>query len=199
MPKLLGRWPPLSAEFCPELDDYTDVFRSICKEMLSLRSGQISRIANALHTLPLLFLPRLARQSAALATRLRVSEQLSLFVAFPLRSCQSPVANRPMPQDQIMKISEHIRSNRNEDGSVVLDVLRGKMYGLNPVASRILELLGQGLDETQVKAELSRQFSVDVDTIDKDVDEFLLKLAALGVLVFGESAPASKTNQSKSR
>ena len=97
-----------------------------------------------------------------------------------------------------MKISEHIRSNRNEDGSVVLDVLRGKMYGLNPVASRILELLGQGLDETQVKAELSRQFSVDLDTIDKDVDEFLLKLAALEVIVFGESPSVSKTNQSKS-
>jgi Coenzyme PQQ synthesis protein D (PqqD) len=99
----------------------------------------------------------------------------------------------------MIKILEHIRSNQNEDGSVVLDVCRGKMYSLNPVASRILELLSQGLDEAQIKSEISRQFSVAMDIIDKDVDEFLLKLADLKVISFGESASLSKSYQLKSR
>ena len=98
-----------------------------------------------------------------------------------------------------MKIHEHIRSNRSDDGSVVLDVLRGKMYSLNPVASQILQLLGQGLDKTQIKSEISRRFSVEVDIIDKDVDEFLSKLAELEVIASRDDAPLSKNNQSKSQ
>jgi Coenzyme PQQ synthesis protein D (PqqD) len=98
-----------------------------------------------------------------------------------------------------MKIHEHIRSNRNQDGSVVLDVLRGKMYGLNPVASQILQLLGQGLDETQIKSEISRRFSVDADIVDKDVHEFLSKLAELEVIASRDGAPLSKVNQAKSQ
>src|SRR6266478_3988464 len=114
---------------------------------------------------------------------------LSLSVAANL-----PLQSRPKDAEHlVMKIHEHIRSNRNEDGSVVLDVLRGKMYGLNPVASHILQLLGQGLDETQIKSEISRQFSADADTIDKDVDEFLSKLAELEVIASRDFAPLSKT------
>jgi hypothetical protein len=96
-----------------------------------------------------------------------------------------------------MKIHEHIRSSRNDDGSVVLDVCRGTMYGLNPVGSQILELLGQGLDEPQIKSEISRRFSVDLVIVDRDVDEFLSKLAELGVIVSRSGAPFSKANQPK--
>jgi hypothetical protein len=99
----------------------------------------------------------------------------------------------------IMKIDEHIRSSRNDDGSVVLDVRRGKMYGLNPVASQILELLGQGFDETQIKSEISRRFSVELVTVDKDVDEFLSKLAELGVIVSRDGFLFSKANQPKTK
>ena len=95
----------------------------------------------------------------------------------------------------MMKIHQHIRSTRNDDGSVVLDVRRGKMYGLNPVASQILELLGQGLDEAQIKSKISRRFCVDLITVDKDVDEFLSKLAELGVIVSQDGAFFLKANQ----
>ena len=98
-----------------------------------------------------------------------------------------------------MKIHEHIRSSRNDDGSVVLDVCRGTMYGLNPVASQVFELLGQGLDAARIKSEISRRFSVDLAIVDRDVDEFLSRLAQLGVVVSRDGAPFSKAIQPKTR
>jgi len=98
-----------------------------------------------------------------------------------------------------MKIHEQIRFSRTDDGSVVLDVRRGKMYGLNPVASEILGLLGQGLDASQIKSEISRRFSVDLVTVDKDVDEFLSKLAELGIIVSRDGAYFLEANQPKTQ
>jgi hypothetical protein len=98
-----------------------------------------------------------------------------------------------------MKIQEHIRCSRNDDGSVVLDVRRGTMYGLNPVASQVFELLGQGLDAAQIKSEISSRFSVEMVIVDKDVDEFLSKLAQLGVVLSRDGAPFSKAKRPKTR
>jgi hypothetical protein len=77
----------------------------------------------------------------------------------------------------MVKLSEQLRSTHNQDGAVVLDVAQGKMFGLNPVGSRILELLRAGLTEIQIKAEVSREFSADIEIVRKDVDEFLVQLA----------------------
>ena len=41
------------------------------------------------------------------------------------------------------EVSTGVRSTRNEDGGIVLDIEQGQMFLLNPVATLILELVGE--------------------------------------------------------
>lgn len=75
-----------------------------------------------------------------------------------------------------MKISAQVRSTHDQDGAVVLDIRHGRMYGLNFVGSRILELLRQDYQEPQIAEEISRQFGIGLDTATSDVREFLKSL-----------------------
>jgi hypothetical protein len=77
----------------------------------------------------------------------------------------------------MIKISETVRTSYAPDGAVLLDVSQGKIYGVNPVASRILRLLAEGLDSEQIQSEISREFTRDLETVRKDVTEFLAQLA----------------------
>jgi hypothetical protein len=77
----------------------------------------------------------------------------------------------------MIKISEHLRASHNTDGAIVLDVAKGKIYGLNPVASRVLGLLALDRSPDQIAAEISREFAVDLATAHRDVEEFLGQLA----------------------
>ena len=98
-----------------------------------------------------------------------------------------------------MEIREHIRMTKCQEGGVVLDVVQGKMYGLNPVASRILELLSSGLTETQIKSEISRQFTVDIEIVDRDVDQFLHTLLELQVVSSVDGSSSTQIKESSSQ
>jgi hypothetical protein len=73
-------------------------------------------------------------------------------------------------------VSAGVRSTRNEDGGIVLDVDHGQMFRLNPVAALILESLGKGSAETEIAKEISRQYSISEETAVADVHEFLQAL-----------------------
>lgn len=75
-----------------------------------------------------------------------------------------------------MKISPQLRSTHNQDGAVVLDILHGRMFRLNLVGSRMLELLKLGREESQIADELSREFGADRETVRADLKEFLAHL-----------------------
>ncbi len=47
------------------------------------------------------------------------------------------------------------------------------MFNLNPVGSRILELLESGSSEADIVEAISREFSTSRDIVEKDVREFL--------------------------
>jgi len=91
----------------------------------------------------------------------------------------------------MLTISQYVRFSDDQDGAVLLDLAGGIIYGLNPVGSRILALLSQGLDENQIKSEISREFSVDVDVVRSDVDEFLAQLLARNLIARNGHAPRS--------
>jgi deoxyribose-phosphate aldolase len=55
----------------------------------------------------------------------------------------------------------------------VLDIHQGQMFNLNPVGSRILELLESGATEADIVQTISREFSVSRDTVEIDVREFI--------------------------
>ena len=55
----------------------------------------------------------------------------------------------------------------------MLDIHQGQMFNLNPVGSRILELLERGTSEGDIVEAISREFSASRDTVENDVRQFL--------------------------
>jgi len=73
-------------------------------------------------------------------------------------------------------ISAGVRSTRNEDGGIVLDIDHGQMFRLNPVGALILESLGNGCAEEEIAKEISREYSISEETASADIREFLQSL-----------------------
>jgi hypothetical protein len=74
------------------------------------------------------------------------------------------------------RVSETVRTTHGQDGAVVLDIRQGQIFNLNPVGSRIVELLKTGATELQIADQLSREFGVGRDVTQKDLQEFLQEL-----------------------
>jgi hypothetical protein len=76
------------------------------------------------------------------------------------------------------KVSDSIRSTHGQDGAIVLDIRQGQMFNLNLVGSRILELLESGSTDEQIVGVISREFNAGIETVQKDLVEFLEELKA---------------------
>ncbi len=74
------------------------------------------------------------------------------------------------------QVSAGVRSTRNEDGGIVLDIDHGQMFRLNPVGALILESLAKGRGETEIAKEISQQYSISEETVLPDVREFFKSL-----------------------
>jgi hypothetical protein len=71
------------------------------------------------------------------------------------------------------RVVETVRSTHGQDGAVVLDIRQGQMFNLNPVGSRILELLEKGATESAIVADISQNFGVSREVVEPDVREFI--------------------------
>jgi hypothetical protein len=76
----------------------------------------------------------------------------------------------------VYEVSTGVRSTRNEDGGIVLDIDHGQMFRLNPVGALILESLAKGSGETEIAKEIARQYCISEETAAADVREFLESL-----------------------
>jgi PqqD family protein of HPr-rel-A system len=74
-------------------------------------------------------------------------------------------------------VSDGLRTTRNEDGGIVLDVDHGQIFRLNPVGALILEFLGQGHSETEIAQKIARQYNIREEEAATDVRAFLQSLA----------------------
>lgn len=77
---------------------------------------------------------------------------------------------------------DNIRRVSSADGSIVLDLRRGAMFRVNPLGSRILDLLDKGASLLEVTEAISREFRVAPDVVRADVSDFLDSLERHGVL-----------------
>jgi hypothetical protein len=73
-------------------------------------------------------------------------------------------------------ISDSIRQTQTMDGGVLLDVRHGRMFCLNLVGAKILELLERGYDESRIADEISRDYRVSREVAHADVTEFIESL-----------------------
>ena len=89
------------------------------------------------------------------------------------------------------EVSAGVRSTRNEDGGIVLDIDHGQMFRLNPVAALILEFLGKGCAETEIAKQISRQYSISEEIAAADVREFLKSLEGHHLVQTSERGKAS--------
>jgi len=69
-------------------------------------------------------------------------------------------------------VSEGIRSTSTSDGKVLLDIHSGKMFSINAVGSKILELLEARQNEEFIAGELSRIYGMPIEVTRLDVCEF---------------------------
>ena len=82
----------------------------------------------------------------------------------------------------MFQISDTVRRTKTEDGGVLLDIHHGRIYCLNVVGSKILDLLEKGLDTVQIAAELSDAYAMDIETVSNDVLDFIRTLQEHNVL-----------------
>lgn len=80
--------------------------------------------------------------------------------------CESPM----------FRISDTIRRTETADGGVLLDVHHGRMFCLNVVGAKILELMQRGYDEAHIAEEISKVFGVNMAVASTDVHEFIENL-----------------------
>jgi hypothetical protein len=71
-----------------------------------------------------------------------------------------------------------------DDGAVLLNTDSGVYFGLDPVGSRIWELVGGpgGVAEADIVHQLTTEYAVDVERLQADVHDFLTLLEARGLL-----------------
>ncbi len=84
--------------------------------------------------------------------------------------------------------SKFIRNNnaisgRLNDELVMMDIRKGKYFSLNPVATRIWDLLGQPLSMEELCSQLTGEYDVDPGQCREEVQEYLEEMARLGLVI----------------
>lgn len=75
-----------------------------------------------------------------------------------------------------------IRRLSSDDGSVLLDLRGGKMFRVNLVGARVLDLLEQGDSKAEIARKLSDEFQLPLTEVQADVGTFVESLKSRGVL-----------------
>jgi hypothetical protein len=82
----------------------------------------------------------------------------------------------------MIRISESLATSRLDDELVLLDSRTGKYFGLNPVGSRIFELLKELGQEEAVLAALVAEYAAPAERLKADLSAFIGTLRAKGFL-----------------
>jgi Coenzyme PQQ synthesis protein D (PqqD) len=80
------------------------------------------------------------------------------------------------PSNAMFRVSDTIRKTQTVDGGVLLDVRHGRMFCLNLVGARILELMQQGCDESRIADEISREYGMSKELVLGHVVDFIKTL-----------------------
>lgn len=71
------------------------------------------------------------------------------------------------------EVSIGVRSTRNKDGGIVLDVRDGQMFRLNATGVLIFSLLQQQKTEPQIVDEITQEFRISREVAETDLREFI--------------------------
>lgn len=89
------------------------------------------------------------------------------------------------------RIADTIRHADTTDGGILLDVHHGRMFCLNVVGSKVLELMQRGYDESSIADLISQDFGANRDVVRADIIEFIETLHKHHILrPIGPEGPA---------
>lgn len=88
----------------------------------------------------------------------------------------------------MFSISKSVRLTKSQDGGILLDTKRGGIFSLNPVATRIVELLGQEQSVSSLVAKIGQEFGIS-EQLASDVTRFLSTLRGEQLLEDSEGNP----------
>jgi hypothetical protein len=71
------------------------------------------------------------------------------------------------------------------DETVILHLVKGTYYGLDPVGTRIWGMIKDGVETPEICRRLAEEYDIDLGTIEADARRFLTDLEAQGILVDG--------------
>ena len=71
------------------------------------------------------------------------------------------------------------------DETVILHLVNGTYYGLDPVGTQIWGMMRDGVAMADICRRLAEEYQVDLATIEDDARNFLTDLEAQGILVDG--------------
>jgi hypothetical protein len=76
----------------------------------------------------------------------------------------------------MLTLSPGARFSKSQDGGILLDLDRGVFFSLNPVGTRIVELLRETCALASIVHTIAREFHVPEEIVKNDIDCFLLRL-----------------------
>jgi hypothetical protein len=87
----------------------------------------------------------------------------------------------------LKKMKKYIRNNdtitgKLHDEQVMLDIEKGKYFSLNPVATRIWEILEEPLGIDELCNLLLEEYEVDTKQCKMETNEYLIQLVKLGLV-----------------
>ncbi len=88
----------------------------------------------------------------------------------------------PLPADTLLSRHPEAAASRVGDETVILHLESGIYFGLDPVGTRIWELLDAPMTLAALKARLMGEFAVAEDVLSADVAAFLGQMLGHGIL-----------------
>jgi hypothetical protein len=83
----------------------------------------------------------------------------------------------------MLAIRDGVMFNRVGDEVVILDLDSGTYYGLDPVGSRLWELISGGASIDDALAAMEREYDVERSVLDRDVNALVVELRERELLV----------------
>jgi Coenzyme PQQ synthesis protein D (PqqD) len=76
----------------------------------------------------------------------------------------------------MLTLSQSARLSKSQDGGILLDLDHGVFFSLNPVGTRIVELLQRASALPSIVQTIVREFHAPEELVKNDVDDFLASL-----------------------
>jgi hypothetical protein len=81
-----------------------------------------------------------------------------------------------------MKVANGIRETVNQDGAVLLDIEQGLCFSLNPIGTKIWDMVKDGHSVTEIADALQQEYRLPRSQVAEDVADFLKQLEEMRLI-----------------